>query len=87
MGGAFGGWTVYLQGRPAHCYNLFGLQRFKVYGDPTRSPAGEHQVRVEFTYDGGGLGKGGAFAALRRRQPRSDRLGARHGADGLLRGK
>ena len=61
MGGAFGGWSVYLhQGRPAHCYNLFGLQRFKVYGDDP-VPAGEHQVRVEFTYDGGGLGKGGAF--------------------------
>jgi arylsulfatase len=23
-------------------------------------PAGEHQVRLEFAYDGGGLGKGGA---------------------------
>jgi arylsulfatase A-like enzyme len=62
MGGAFGGWSVYLhEGRPAHCYNLFGLQRFKVYGD-NAVPAGEHQVRVEFTYDGGGLGKGGSFA-------------------------
>ena len=48
-------------GRPAYCYNLFGLQRFKVYGsDPV--PAGDHQVRVEFTYDGGGLGKGGTAA-------------------------
>ena len=25
-------------------------------------PAGEHQVRAEFTYDGGGLGKGGDVA-------------------------
>jgi arylsulfatase len=59
MGGAFGGWSLYLHdGRPAHCYNLFGLQRFKVYGsDPV--PAGEHQLRLEFAYDGGGLGKGG----------------------------
>jgi hypothetical protein len=37
---------------------LFGLRRFKVCGD-TEIPAGEHQVRVEFAYDGGGLGKGG----------------------------
>ncbi len=60
QGGAFGGFSLYAtDGKPAYCYNLFGLQRFKVYGsDPI--PAGEHQVRMEFTYDGGGLGKGGA---------------------------
>ena len=49
------------EGRPAYCYNLFGLQRFKVYGDGP-IPTGEHQVRMEFTYDGGGLGKGGDVA-------------------------
>jgi arylsulfatase A-like enzyme len=59
QGGAFGGWTIYAKdGKPAYCYNLFGLQRFKVHGDEP-IPAGEHQVRVEFAYDGGGLGKGG----------------------------
>jgi len=59
QGGAFGGWTLYAhEGRPAYCYNLFGLQRFKVYGEEP-IPAGEHQVRMEFAYDGGGLGKGG----------------------------
>jgi arylsulfatase A-like enzyme len=62
QGGAFGGWSLYLhEGKPAHCYNLFGLQRFKVYGsDPV--PAGEHQLRLEFAYDGGGLGKGGTVS-------------------------
>jgi hypothetical protein len=59
QGGAFGGWSLYArEGRPAYCYNLFGLQRFKVYGEQP-IPAGEHQVRMEFNYDGGGLGKGG----------------------------
>jgi arylsulfatase len=59
QGGAFGGWTLYVKdGKPAYCYNLFGLQRFKVYGD-SEIPAGEHQVRLEFAYDGDGLGKGG----------------------------
>jgi hypothetical protein len=59
QGGAFGGWALYAQdGRPAYCYNLFGLRRFKVYGDAA-IPAGEHQVRMEFAYDGGGLAKGG----------------------------
>jgi hypothetical protein len=60
QGGAFGGFSLYLHGgKPAYCYNLFGLQRFKVYGDQV-VPAGEHQVRMEFGYDGGGLAKGGA---------------------------
>jgi arylsulfatase A-like enzyme len=60
QGGAFGGWSLYAtnDGRPAYCYNLFGLQQFKVYGEQP-IPAGEHQVRMEFAYDGGGLGKGG----------------------------
>ena len=59
QGGAFGGWTVYLlDGRPAYCYNLFGAQRFKAYGEQPIEP-GEHQIRVEFDYDGGGYGKGG----------------------------
>jgi arylsulfatase A-like enzyme len=59
QGGAFGGWTLYAhEGKPAYCYNLFGLQQFKVYGE-SAIPAGDHQVRVEFSYDGGGLGKGG----------------------------
>jgi arylsulfatase len=59
QGGAFGGWSLYAtDGRPAYCYNMFGLQRFKVYGEEP-IPAGEHQVRMEFAYDGGGLAKGG----------------------------
>jgi arylsulfatase A-like enzyme len=59
QGGAFGGWSIYAhEGRPAYCYNLFGLQRFKVYGEDQLA-TGEHQVRVEFAYDGGGLAKGG----------------------------
>ena len=60
QGGAFGGWSLYVhEGRPAYCYNLFGLRRFKVYGGTSIGP-GEHQVRLEFTYDGGGLAKGGS---------------------------
>ena len=59
QGGAFGGWSLYVKdGKPAYCYNWFALERFKIYGD-TPIPPGEHQVRMEFTYDGGGVGKGG----------------------------
>jgi arylsulfatase len=58
QGGAFGGWSLYLhEGAPAYCYNLFGLQRFHVRAEQPVA-AGDHQVRLEFTYDGGGLGKG-----------------------------
>ena len=59
QGGSFGGWSLYLKaGRPVYCYNLLGIRRFKVEGE-AEVPAGEHQVRMEFAYDGGGLAKGG----------------------------
>jgi arylsulfatase A-like enzyme len=59
QGGQFGGWSFYVKdGRPKYCYNLFGLQRFYVDGEK-QIPSGTHQVRMEFVYDGGGLGKGG----------------------------
>ncbi len=59
QGGLFGGWSLYIHdGRLTYCYNLLGLQYFKVAGAQA-IPAGEHQLRMEFSYDGGGLGKGG----------------------------
>jgi hypothetical protein len=85
QGGAFGGWCLHVRdGRPVFCYNLFGLQRFKIAGD-VPIPPGQHQVRVEFGYDGGGLGKGGTVILYldgcteRPGTRRSDRT------DGLLR--
>jgi arylsulfatase A-like enzyme len=60
QGGAFGGWSLYANaGRPTYCYNLLGLQRFKIKADAA-IPPGTHQLRMEFAYDGGGLGKGGS---------------------------
>ena len=62
QGGVFGGWSLYAKdGRPIYCYNLLGLQKFKIEGEKP-IPAGEHQVRMEFAYDGGGLGKGGTVS-------------------------
>jgi len=59
QGGAFAGWSLYAKdGRPTYCYNLLGLQRFKIEADAA-IPTGMHQVRMEFAYDGGGLAKGG----------------------------
>jgi hypothetical protein len=41
-----------------YCYNFVGLERY--YAKATKAVAeGRHQVRMEFAYDGGGLGKGG----------------------------
>jgi arylsulfatase len=62
QGGAFAGWSLYLKkGMPTYCHNLFGLQQFHVGAD-SEVPPGTHQVRMEFAYDGGGLGKGGTVS-------------------------
>ncbi len=59
QGGSAGGWTLYVHdGRLTYCYNFFGIDHFIVRADPPL-PAGKHQVRMEFAYDGGGLAKGG----------------------------
>lgn len=59
QGGNIGGWCLYAKGgKLKYCYNLLGIQYF--YVESTSAlPPGEHQVRMEFAYDGGGLGKGG----------------------------
>jgi len=69
QGGQYAGWSMYMhEGKLAYCYNMFGLELFKTYADDP-VPPGEHQVRMEFTYDGGGLGKGGDVALFVDGQP------------------
>jgi arylsulfatase A-like enzyme len=59
QGGAFGGLSLYAKGGKAtFAYNLLGLKIFTIEASQ-RMPAGTHQVRMEFAYDGGGLAKGG----------------------------
>ena len=59
QGGRFGGWALYFkEGRAKFVYNLLGMQEFVTEATEAVTP-GSHQVRVEFAYDGGGLGKGG----------------------------
>ena len=59
QGGQVGGWSLYVhEGRLKYCYNFFGIHYFFVTADQPL-PAGKHQVRMEFAYDGGGLAKGG----------------------------
>ena len=59
LGGSVGGWSLYARnGKLKHCYNFFGIKQFFAEGTQP-IPAGKHQVRMEFKYDGGGLAKGG----------------------------
>jgi arylsulfatase A-like enzyme len=62
QGGNIGGWTLYAKsGKLKYCYNLLGIQHFYVESGSV-IPEGDHQVRMEFAYDGGGMGKGGAVS-------------------------
>ncbi len=59
QGANIGGWSLYAKdGKLKYCYNLGGVKQFFVEGN-VPIPEGEHQVRMEFAYAGGGLGKGG----------------------------
>jgi hypothetical protein len=59
QGGAVGGWTLYAKGgRLKYCYNFFGIEHY-IIESRAPIPAGKHQLRMEFKYDGGGLAKGG----------------------------
>jgi arylsulfatase A-like enzyme len=59
QGGRFGGWALYAKdGRAKFVYNALGIHAFAVEAD-SPVPAGTHQLRMEFAYDGGGLAKGG----------------------------
>jgi arylsulfatase A-like enzyme len=60
QGGSVGGWSLYAHARHLkYCYNFFGIEHYIIAADQP-IPAGEHQVRMEFAYDGGGLAQGGA---------------------------
>ena len=59
QGGVTGGWSLYAKdGKPKYCYNVYGVQRYYIEGQK-EIPSGQHQVRMEFAYDGGGMAKGG----------------------------
>ena len=59
QGGRFGGWCVYFKtGKARFVYNVLGIREFAIEAD-TAIAEGNHQVRAEFAYDGGGLAKGG----------------------------
>ena len=62
QGANIGGWSLYAKkGKLKYCYNWGGFKNFFVESADAL-PAGQHQVRMEFAYAGGGLGKGGKAA-------------------------
>jgi arylsulfatase A-like enzyme len=62
QGGNIGGWSLYAKGgKLKYCYNLFGIE-YNYVEAKSALPAGDHQVRMEFAYEGGGLGKGGVVS-------------------------
>lgn len=64
QGGRFGGWTLYLdQGRLTYGYNWVDHARYFVRSDQVLS-AGDHDVQMVFSYDGGGVGKGATVTLL-----------------------
>jgi arylsulfatase len=62
QGGGFGGWSLYAhEGKLKYFYNFLGMRHFEVTAT-SKLPTGTHQVRMEFTYEGGGIGKGSTVA-------------------------
>ena len=62
QGGRFGGWSLYAKaGKAKFHYNVLGIKSFDVEAAEPIS-TGTTQVRMEFAYDGGGMGKGGDVA-------------------------
>jgi arylsulfatase len=58
QGGDMGGWTLYAhEGKLKYFYNFVGFLHYEVTSSKVL-PSGKHQARMEFTYDGGGIGKG-----------------------------
>src|SRR5205814_6488289 len=59
QGGNIGGWSLYAKDRRLkYCYNFLGIT-YTYVESRNALPAGKHQVRMEFAYEGKGLGKGG----------------------------
>lgn len=58
-GGLFGGWALYLEkGKPVFHFNFVDVAHYQVAGRDAIA-TGKHTLKMDFAYDGGGIGKGG----------------------------
>jgi len=63
QGGAHSGWSLYVKnGKPTFAYNVLG--KVTTIASNERLPAGPVTVTYDFSYDGGGPGKGGTGTIL-----------------------
>jgi arylsulfatase len=64
QGGLFGGWALSLdQGKPVFHYNFVDVAHYNIAATNAISP-GKQTITMAFTYDGGGIGKGGTATIL-----------------------
>lgn len=63
VGNKFAGWSFFLRdGKPVihHAFTQQRQDQFRI-ASPVRLPAGASELRYDFVYDGGGIGKGGTM--------------------------
>ena len=59
QGGNMAGWSLYVENnKPVYYYNWLGHEKYAIASDH-ELPAGPVALKVDFDYDGGGLGMGG----------------------------
>jgi len=62
QGGLFAGWALSMdKGKPVFHYNFCDVAHYEVTGRDALAP-GKHTIKMDFVYDGGGIGKGGTAA-------------------------
>jgi arylsulfatase len=62
QGGLCAGWALYLdKGKPVFHYSSCDVAPYEVAGRDALTP-GKHIIKMDFVYDGGGIGKGGTAA-------------------------
>jgi arylsulfatase len=58
-GGLFGCWGLYLEkGKPVFHYNFLDVEHYETVSREALA-VGKHTIRMDFAYEGGGIGKGG----------------------------
>ncbi|GAB3625864.1 Arylsulfatase [Pandoraea terrae] len=70
LGGSGAGWSLYLDAErhPVFTYRLFNLKTVTFRGPAPLQP-GQHQLRFDFDYDGGGYAKGAAISLIADGKP------------------